>query len=95
MQSFESMTPGAMMAPVGQASMHLVQLPQTLAGWEGSGCQRVLRAGAVGVRSRVVITSDKNSQEPNCSLMRQAFLPMMPRPDCSARARSRMGPVST
>lgn len=36
MQRRESTTPGAMMAPVGQAVMHLLQLPQMLKDfWEG------------------------------------------------------------
>lgn len=100
MQRRESTTPGFMMAPVGQASMHLVQLPQTfplgfLGEWDQREVEKDVFEDVFSVRSRVVITSARKTQEPYCSVIRHPFLPMRPRPDCSARARSRSGPVST
>ena len=106
MQRRESITPGAIIAPVGQASTHLVQAPQTLAGlWLGFD-QAVLilgispeLEGGLGAKgspkSMVVIISERKTHEPNSGVMSMAFLPMRPMPACSARARSRIGPVST
>ncbi len=89
------------MAPVGQASMQRVQLPHTFAGgWAGSDQREsgkipaFLGRQCLETRPTVVIISDKNIQDPNSLVIRQEFFPIRPSPACSARARSRMGPVS-
>ncbi len=84
MHLFESITPGAMIAPVGQASIQRVQVPHDI--FEG------LRFGFNG---RFVKITARKIHDPNSGEMRQEFLPMNPKFACSANARSRTGPVST
>lgn len=45
-------------------------------------------------KSNVVITIPKKTHDPNSRVIKQEFFPIHPRPACSAKARSRMGPVS-
>lgn len=47
------------------------------------------------VKSASIMISERKTQEPNSLVIKQVFLPISPMPACSARARSRMGPVST
>lgn len=114
----ESITPGAIIAPVGQAVMHFVQfahgeksrLDGTRQVGKGSCGELVLRPSAwllsslvmkfvncsgCPFKSSVVMISERKTHEPNSGVIRQAFLPNFPMPACSARARSRTGPVST
>lgn len=78
------MTPGAFIAPVGQASRQRVQAPQD-----------ILRGSRLGLSFKFVRMTARKIQDPNSSVMRQEFLPMNPIFACSANARSRTGPVST
>lgn len=62
---------------------------------EGAECEVAGTDREETPRSIVVKTSAKNIQEPNSRLITRAFLPIWPMPDCSASARSKIGPVST
>lgn len=73
MQRLELRRPGSRMARVGQASRHFWQLPH-----------KFFWSGCVGARSRSVNMTARNTQEPNSLVIRQEFLPMKPRPACSA-----------
>ena len=55
----------------------------------------LIDAGASGSRSAFVSTSARNSHEPSFGLIRHVFLPIQPRPACSANTRSCTGPLST
>ena len=74
---------GAVIAPVGQASMQRVQVPQ----WS--------MAGSSGGSGSVVITSPSSSHEPISALMTQVFLPTQPMPARAASSFSMTGAVST
>ncbi len=72
-------------ALVGQASTQRVHVPQ----------ERPRGFVGVGDKSRSVIISESSTHEPNSFVIKHVFFPMKPRPACSARDRSRRGPVST
>ena len=74
---------GAVIACVGQASMHKRHSPQERS------------SGVSGAKSRVVITLARNTHDPSPLVMSMVFLPINPSPARCARARSRSGPVST
>ena len=63
MQRRESICPGATIAPVGQASMHLRQVPHVPA------------CGESGVSSMVVTISPSREKDPSSGLIRSVFFP--------------------
>ena len=73
MHLFASITPGAMIAPVGQASIQRVQVPQD-----------IFIGLRVGFSLRFVNMTARKIHDPNSCVMMQEFLPMNPRPACSA-----------
>jgi len=83
MQRRGSSEKGAVIAPVGQASMHRRHSPQLRSSDASAG------------RSSVVTTPAKKTQEPRPFVMSIVFLPINPSPAHRATARSSSGPVST
>ncbi len=69
MQRFASITPGAMMAPVGQSSMQRVHVPHPSAAGPG-----------VGSYTAVVTIDPSTNQLPAPGSSRLAFLPYQPSP---------------
>ena len=75
---------GATKACVGQRSKHAVQVPQC-----------VVSCGAVKGSGKSVRISPRKKYEPACELISMVFLPIQPKPDFCANARSSTGALST
>ena len=85
-----SITPGAIIAPVGHASIQRLHLPQS-----GKVAVAVFVRIFCGARSSVVIITARKTHVPNSFVIRHVFFPTSPNPASCAKARSKTGPVST
>ncbi len=74
---------GAVIAPVGHASRHRVQVPHRSTAGSSTG------------RSSVVSTSPSSRNDPACGWITHVFLPIQPTPARAANSFSITGTVST